>query len=84
MVYLVGYIVEKYNYIDEEFFLRVKEKISSYIDLYIYFIFFGYILVNVRDKYIYMKNVNSFYVLFFVWMVSYDYERVEYIFVMNG
>lgn len=28
--------------------------------------------------------VNSFYVLLPVWMVSYDYERAEHIFAMNG
>ena len=37
-----------------------------------------------RDKHIHTKNVNSFYVLLPVWMVSYDYERAEHIFAMNG
>ncbi|MEW5069204.1 TFIIB-type zinc ribbon-containing protein [Bacillus subtilis] len=82
--YLAGYIAEKYNYTDEELFPRAKEKISSYIDSYIHSTFSGYTSVNVRDKQIHTKNVNSFYVLLPVWMVSYDYERAEHIFAMNG
>ncbi|WP_276736524.1 TFIIB-type zinc ribbon-containing protein [Bacillus sp. (in: firmicutes)] len=82
--YLAGYIAEKYNYTDEELFPRAKEKISSYIDSYIHSTFSGYTSVNVRDKHINTKNVNSFYVLLPVWMVSYDYERAEHIFAMNG
>ncbi|MDX7996704.1 TFIIB-type zinc ribbon-containing protein [Bacillus subtilis] len=82
--YLAGYIAEKYNYTDEELFPRAKEKISSYIDSYIHSTFSGYTSVNVRDKQVHTKNVNSFYVLLPVWMVSYDYERAEHIFAMNG
>ncbi|PON00341.1 hypothetical protein BJH90_12870 [Bacillus halotolerans] len=82
--YLAGYIAEKYNYTDEELFPRAKEKISSYIDSYIHSTFFGYTSVNVRDKHIHTRNVNSFYVLLPVWMVSYDYERAEHTFAMNG
>ncbi|MGQ9010122.1 TFIIB-type zinc ribbon-containing protein [Bacillus stercoris] len=82
--YLAGYIAEKYNYTDEELFPRAKEKISSYIDSYIHSTFSGYTSVNVRDKHIHTQNVNSFYVLLPVWMVSYDYERAEHIFAMNG
>lgn len=65
-------------------FPRAKEKISSYIDSYIHSTFSGYTSVNVREKHIHTKNVNSFYVLLPVWMVSYDYERAEHIFAMNG
>ncbi|MGV6972687.1 TFIIB-type zinc ribbon-containing protein [Bacillus halotolerans] len=82
--YLAGYIAEKYNYTDEELFPRAKEKISSYIDSYIHSAFSGYTSVNVRDKHIHTQNVNSFYVLLPVWMVSYDYERAEHTFAMNG
>ncbi|MED3511919.1 TFIIB-type zinc ribbon-containing protein [Bacillus subtilis] len=82
--YLAGYIAEKYNYTDEELFPRAKEKISSYIDSYIHSTFSGYTSVNVREKQIHTKNVNSFYVLLPVWMVSYNYERAEHIFAMNG
>ncbi|MED4788095.1 TFIIB-type zinc ribbon-containing protein [Bacillus atrophaeus] len=82
--YLAGFTAEKYNYTDDELFPRAEDKIGTYIDSYISSSFSGYTTVNVRDKYINTKKVNSFYVLLPVWMVSYDYERSEHIFAMNG
>ncbi|MFC4620398.1 TFIIB-type zinc ribbon-containing protein [Camelliibacillus cellulosilyticus] len=82
--YLVGYLAEKYNYTDDDLLPRVKEKISSYIESYISSTFRGYHTVNYKQKDIHTKNVNSFYALLPVWMVSYDYNKTVYTFAMNG
>ncbi|KAB2333066.1 TFIIB-type zinc ribbon-containing protein [Cytobacillus depressus] len=82
--YLAGYIAEKYNYTDEELLPRAKDKISDYIESYIRSTLLGYHSVNYSNKQIDTRNVNSYYVLLPVWMVSYDYNRSEHIFAMNG
>ncbi|MFJ5624896.1 TFIIB-type zinc ribbon-containing protein [Peribacillus loiseleuriae] len=82
--YLAGYIAEKYNYTDEELFPRAKDKISGYIESYIRSTLSGYQTVSYSNKQIDTRNVNSVYVLLPVWMVSYDYDRSEHIFAMNG
>ncbi|MBT2572588.1 TFIIB-type zinc ribbon-containing protein [Bacillus sp. ISL-51] len=82
--YLAGYIAEKYNYTDDDLFPRAKDKISHYIDSYVRSTFSGYTTVDITDEDIHTNKLNSFYVLLPVWMVSYDYERTEHIFAMNG
>lgn len=82
--YLAGYIAEKYNYTDEELLPRAKDRISGYIESYISSTLTGYHSVNVKNKQIDTRNVNSFYVLLPVWMVSYDYNKSEHTFAMNG
>ncbi|AEB22757.1 MULTISPECIES: TFIIB-type zinc ribbon-containing protein [Bacillus] len=82
--YLAGYIAEKYNYTDDDLFPRAKDKISHYIDSYIRSTFSGYTTADITDEKIQTDKLSSFYVLLPVWMVSYDYERTEHIFAMNG
>jgi len=82
--YLAGYIAEKYNYTDEELLPRAKDKISGYIESYIQSTLTGYHSINVKNKQVDTRNVNSYYVLLPVWMVSYDYDHSEYTFAMNG
>ncbi|MBO3649378.1 MULTISPECIES: TFIIB-type zinc ribbon-containing protein [Bacillus amyloliquefaciens group] len=82
--YLAGYIAEKYNYTDDDLFPRAKDKISHYIDSYIRSTFSGYTTADITDEQIQTDKISSFYVLLPVWMVSYDYERAEHIFAMNG
>ncbi|KXZ17875.1 hypothetical protein AXI59_01085 [Bacillus nakamurai] len=82
--YLAGYIAEKYNYTDDDLLPRAKDKISHYIDSYVRSTFSGYTTVDITDEDIDTNKMNSFYVLLPVWMVSYDYERTEHIFAMNG
>lgn len=82
--YLAGYIAEKYNYNDEELFPRVKNKISSYIDSYIRSTLSNYSSVSYEGKQIDTQKIKSYYVLLPVWMVSYDFNKSEHIFAMNG
>jgi len=82
--YLAGFLAERYNYSDKELLSRAKDKISSYIDSYTRSTLSGYQTINYKSKDIQTTNVKSDYVLLPVWMVSYDYNRSEYIFAMNG
>ncbi len=82
--YLAGYIAEKYNYSDEELLSRAKDKVNDYIESFIRSSFAGYSSVSYKAKQINTSNVNSNYVLLPVWMVSYDYNRSEHTFAMNG
>ncbi|MDF2713945.1 MAG: hypothetical protein K0R28_870 [Paenibacillus sp.] len=82
--YLAGYIAEKYRYTDEELFPRVKDKISSYIDAYIQSAVAGYTTVSYTNKQIDTQLNHADYVLLPVWVVHYDYNKLEHTFAMNG
>ena len=82
--YLAGYLAEKYNYDDQELFTRVKQKVRSAIHSYVGSTITGYASVNYRQKQEKIKNKQSEYALFPVWMVYYDHEKTEHIFAMNG
>jgi len=82
--YLAGYIAEKYSYDEKELFPRAKDKISSYIDAYIRSTTAGYTTVNFIERQIDTDLKRAEYVLLPVWMVHYDYNRLEHTFAMNG
>lgn len=82
--YLAGYIAEKYSFNDKELFPRVKDKISSYIDAYIQSTMTGYSSVNYTNKQIDTRSIHAEYVLLPVWVVHYDYNKLEHTFAMNG
>ncbi|MBC8080152.1 MAG: TFIIB-type zinc ribbon-containing protein [Gorillibacterium sp.] len=82
--YLAGYIAEKYSYNGEELFPRAKEKISDYIDAYIQSAVAGYTSVSYTHKQIDTALKHADYALLPVWMVNYDYNKMEHIFAMNG
>ena len=82
--YLAGYLAEKYNYDDEELFPRVKSKTQKYIDSYISSTIRGYSSITYKSKHINTKKRRSYYVLFPVWMVYYDFDKSEHTFAMNG
>jgi DNA-directed RNA polymerase subunit RPC12/RpoP len=82
--YLAGYIAEKYSYTDEDLFPRVKEKISSFIDAYIQSAVAGYTTVSYTNKQIDTQLKHADYVLLPVWVVHYDYNKLEHTFAMNG
>ncbi|MCU9615334.1 TFIIB-type zinc ribbon-containing protein [Caldibacillus lycopersici] len=82
--YLAGYIAEKYNYDANELLPRAKAKVADYIESFIQSTMAGYTGVNYRKKEISTEKTQSFYVLLPVWMVSYDYQKAEHIFAMNG
>ncbi len=82
--YLAGFVAEKYSYDDKELFPRAKEKISAYIDSYIRSTMSHYTTVNYTDKRIDTQSKQAVYTLFPVWVLHYDYNRLEYTFAMNG
>lgn len=82
--YLAGFIAEKYTYNEEELFPRAKDKINDYIESYIRSTMNGYTTTNVTDKRIDTVPRRSEYVLLPVWVVHYDYNKLEYTFAMNG
>ena len=82
--YLAGYIAEKYNYTDEELLSRAKDKINDYIESYIRSTMSEYSTVSYQEKEINTQNVQSYYAMLPVWMITQDYENAEYTFAMNG
>lgn len=82
--YLAGYIAEKYSYNDEQLYPRAKDKIQSYIDSYISSAVSGYTTVNFTNKQVDTTLKQADYVLLPVWMVHYDYNKMEHTFAMNG
>ncbi|MCL6457606.1 MAG: TFIIB-type zinc ribbon-containing protein [Gorillibacterium sp.] len=82
--YLAGYVAEKYSYSEEELLPRAKEKISNYIDAYIQSSVAGYTSVSYTNKQIDTTMKQADYALLPVWMVHYDYNKMEHMFAMNG
>ncbi len=82
--YLAGYYAEKYQYDDDELFPRAKSKVRKFIDSFIYSTMTGYTNVQIQDKMIHTKKLNAYYALLPVWVFTYDHNREEYLFVMNG
>lgn len=82
--YLAGYIAEKYSYDEEQLFPRAKEKIREYVDAYIQSTMGGYATVNYKDKQVDTKLQHADYALLPVWVVHYDYNKLEHTFAMNG
>jgi DNA-directed RNA polymerase subunit RPC12/RpoP len=82
--YLAGFLAEKYSFTDEQLLPRVKEKISGYIDSYIHSTMVGYTSVAITDKQVDTAEKQAKYALLPVWVVHYDYNKLEYTFAMNG
>jgi DNA-directed RNA polymerase subunit RPC12/RpoP len=82
--YLAGYLAEKFSFNDEELFPRVKEKIRPFIEDYIRSAVAGYTTVNYTAKQIDTKMLQADYTLLPVWVVHYDFDKLEHTFAMNG
>lgn len=82
--YLAGYIAEKYSYTDEQLFPRAKDKIAGYINDYIQSTVSGYTTVAFTDKQVDTRMKRADYVLLPVWVVHYDFNKLDYTFAMNG
>ncbi|BCN29625.1 hypothetical protein [Anaeromicropila herbilytica] len=82
--YLAGYIAEKYNMDDKELFPRVKERVDQYADSFLRSTIEGYSTTSIINEDIDTKEVSSYYSLFPIWMVCYDYHKSDHIFAMNG
>lgn len=82
--YLAGYLAEKYNFDSKDLFPRMRERVSRYVDQYINSTITGYNTTTYNFKNINIRNKRADYVLFPVWMVSYNYKGKDYIFAMNG
>lgn len=82
--YLAGYVAEKYSFDDKELLPRANEKIRKYIESAISASTTEYTTVNLIDKQINNTYTNADYCLLPVWMVHYDFNKLEYTFAMNG
>lgn len=82
--YLAGYVAEKYSYTDTEMLPRAKNKINEFIEASISSTVSGYSTVHFTNKDIDTTVKNVDYCLLPVWVVHYDYNRLEYTFAMNG
>lgn len=82
--YLAGYIAEKYSYTDGQLLPRAKEKIQRFIDDYVQSTMNGYTTVHIENKQVATPFHQAEYALLPVWVVHYDYNRLEYTFAMNG
>jgi hypothetical protein len=82
--YLAGYVAEKYSFDDQGLFPRAKHKISDFIESYIRSTMPGYTSVNYTNKQIDTKFKHADYALLPVWVVHYDYNKLEHTFAMNG
>ncbi|WP_058301118.1 TFIIB-type zinc ribbon-containing protein [Gorillibacterium timonense] len=82
--YLAGFHADKYSYTDEELVPRVKEKIEPYIDSYIQSTVGGYTSVQFTSKQVNTAVQHAHYALLPVWVVQYDYDKLEHTFAMNG
>lgn len=84
MPYLAGYIAEKYDFTDEDMLPRIKKRVGDYVDSYLDSTINGYTSVTYRRKDINIRKKHADYTLLPVWMVCYDYQQAEHIFLMNG
>lgn len=82
--YLAGYIAEKYSYDDGQLLPRAKDKIKQYIEASISSSVSGYASYNFSNKNINNIFTNADYCLLPVWVVHYDFNKLEYTFAMNG
>lgn len=82
--YLAGYIAEKYSYDEEQLLPRAKHKIAGYIESAIRSATAGYATMSYTDKQIDTTLKQADYVLLPVWVVHYDYNKMEHTFAMNG
>ncbi|WP_127588794.1 TFIIB-type zinc ribbon-containing protein [Paenibacillus koleovorans] len=82
--YLSGYLAEKYSFNENELLARAKRKIHSYIEAYIQSTFAEYTSITGASRQIDTQLKKAEYVLLPVWVVHYDYKKLEYTFAMNG
>jgi len=82
--YLAGYDAEKYSYDDQTLLPRAKDKIKDYIDSYIHSTVSGYTSVSYTHKDIRTSVKQANFTLLPVWIVHYDYDKLEHMFAMNG
>ncbi len=84
MPYLAGYLAETYNFDSKQLFPRIQQRIQKYVDQYISSTIVGYSSTSYTKKDINTRNKRADYVLFPIWMISYNYKDKDYVFAMNG
>jgi len=82
--YLAGFDADKYSYSETELLPRAKDKIREYIEASIAAAVSGYHSVQFTDKQINTSVKNVDYCLIPVWVIHYDYNKLDYMFAMNG
>lgn len=82
--YLAGYLAEKYSYDEHQLLPRAKHKVAPYIDSALRGTTGSYTSVNFASKDIHTEMRKAHYALLPVWVVHYDYNKLEHTFAMNG
>lgn len=82
--YLSGYMAEKYSQNDTQLLPRAKDKVIGYIRSAIKDSVSGYTTMNYSNQRIATTHASARYVLLPVWILTYDYNRQEHMFAMNG
>lgn len=82
--YLAGYLAEKYTYDAKDLFTRIQSKVHPYANQYLQNTLTSYATITDRNEAIDTKEMTNKYVLFPIWLVSYDYEHEKHTIVMNG
>ena len=82
--YLAGYLAEKYSHDAKALFGRIQSKVYPYANGYLQNTLRGYATITDRNENIETKEKKNKYVLFPIWLVSYDYEHEKHTIVMNG
>ncbi len=82
--YLAGFYAEKYNENEDQLLPRAKRKVEPFIEDYIRSTMPGYTTVNYTDKRIDSRMEAAEFALLPVWVLHYDYDKLEHTFAMNG
>ncbi len=84
MPYLSGFFAEKYDLDGMQLLPRIRARVDRYFEDYARSTMSGYASIRMRRKDIRYDQVQSEYVLFPVWLLSYIHRGKEYVFAMNG
>lgn len=82
--YLAGYLAEKFNFDADDLLTRIQTKVQPYANNYLQSTVSTYATLTNKNDAIQTNKVNDMYVLFPIWIVSYDYEKHKHTLVMNG
>lgn len=82
--YLAGYVAEKYSFDEQQMVSRARVKVAPYIEQALSGTVGSYSSISFPSKQVYTKVQRADYILLPVWIVHYDFDRMEHTFAMNG
>ena len=84
MAYLSGYMADKYDLEASAQKPRIKDRIRSSVDNNLRSTIRGYTTLSQKDLRVNMKNSQTHYALFPIWMLNTKWHDETYSFVVNG